>query len=165
MVCRDARHAKKALDMKVQQDRRQRRGGTGAFGACRLVSGSPGQRPWRHAYKGTTWRALLSHLLQRLDGPWRIQIPRTAEDVWPGRTKGRWWAIRKECSMLSSLTTPRSRQYHHAASSKRGKITRSKCAALDRRLVAAVRGNPACSHVLMTMPGIRPVPRSLMRCA
>jgi transposase len=53
MVCLDARHAKKAPDMKVNKT--DRRGGARAFGARRLVSGSPGS--WRHAGEGAARRA------------------------------------------------------------------------------------------------------------
>jgi transposase len=44
MICLDARHAKKALDMKVNKTDARRRG-TSTFGACRLVPGGQGQEP------------------------------------------------------------------------------------------------------------------------
>jgi hypothetical protein len=37
MVCLDARHAKKALDMKVNKTDANDAEGVGTFGACRLV--------------------------------------------------------------------------------------------------------------------------------
>ena len=49
VVCLDARHAKKALDMRVNKT-------DANDSACRLVSGGPGQRSQRHARKGVAWR-------------------------------------------------------------------------------------------------------------
>ncbi len=52
MVCLDARAAQRALDMRGQQDRCQRRRWTGASRSRRLVQGGARQEPRRHALEG-----------------------------------------------------------------------------------------------------------------
>jgi transposase len=57
MVCLDARHAKKALDMKVNKTDANDAEGLAHLVRGRLVPGSSGQRSWRHAYESVARRA------------------------------------------------------------------------------------------------------------
>ena len=151
MVCLDARHAKKALDMKVNKT-----DANDAEGLAHLVRAG-WYREVRVKGRGAMLtKALLgarSHLLSislslenqirgLLKTFGRI-VPKGAGGLFEKNVR----ALITDDAEIAAVIMPlvQARQ-----------MTRSKCAALDRRLIAAVRGN-ATYRILMTMPGIGPI--------
>jgi len=151
MVCLDARHAKKALDMKVNKT-----DANDAEGLAHLVRAG-WYREVRVKGRGAMLtKALLgarSHLLSislslenqirgLLKTFGRI-VPKGAGGLFEKNVR----ALITDDAEIAAVIMPlvQARQ-----------MTRSKCAALDSRLIAAVRGN-ATHRMLMTMPGIGPI--------
>ena len=152
MVCLDARHAKKALDMKVNKT-----DANDAEGLAHLVRAGWYRKSGSKAVAPCLQRHYLAHVVICLASRWplRVQIRGTAERRLAGSYQRALVGYSKRMFMLSSTHDAKIAAVIMPLLQAR-QITRSKCAALDRRLVAAVRGNATC-RMLMTMPGIGPI--------
>jgi transposase len=150
MVCLDARHAKRALDMKVNKT------DANDEGLAHLVRAG-WYREVRVKGRGAMLaKALLGARSQLLDISLALEnqirgLLKTFGQIVPkgggGLFEKNVRALITEDAEIAAVIMPllQARQ-----------VTRDKCAALDHRLIRSVQGDATC-RMLMTMPGIGPV--------
>ncbi len=151
MICLDARHAKKALDMKINKT-----DSNDAEGLAHLVRAG-----W---YREVRIKGRSAMLTKALLGARRqlLEISLTLENQIRGILKTFGLIVPKGAGGLFEKNV-------HTLISGNAEIAavimpllhvcqmaRTKCASLDRRIVASVQQNPTC-RMLMTMPGVGPI--------
>ena len=151
MVCLDARHAKRALDMKVNKT-----DANDAKGLARLVRAGWYREVWVKGRNAMLAKALVGARRQLLSISLALEnqirgllktfgriVPKGAGGLFEKHVR----ALITDDSEIAAVIMPllQARQ-----------VARSNCAALDRRLVRSVQGNAAC-RMLMTMPGVGPI--------
>jgi transposase len=151
MVCLDARHAKKALDMKVNKT-----DANDAEGLAHLVRAGWYREVRVKGRNAMLAKALLGARNQLLGISLALEnqirgilktfgriVPKGAGGLFERNVR----ALITDEAEIATVIMPllQARQ-----------MARAKCAALDRRLVMSVQGNANC-RMLMTMPGIGPI--------
>jgi transposase len=151
MVCLDARHAKKALDMKVNKT-----DANDAEGLAHLVRAGWYREVRVKSRSAMLAKALLGARSQLLSISLALEnqirgilktfgriVPKGAGGLFEKNVR----ALITDDAEIAAVIMPllQARQ-----------MTRSKCAALDRRLIGSVQGNATCRR-LMTMPGVGPL--------
>ena len=151
MVCLDARHAKKALDMKVNKT-----DANDAEGLAHLVRAGWYREVRVKGRSAMLAKALLGARSQLLNMSLALEnqirgilktfgriVPKGAGGLFDKNVR----ALITDDGEIAAVIMPllQARQ-----------MARSKCAALDRRLIGSVQGNATC-RMLMTMPGIGPL--------
>ena len=151
MVCLDARHAKKALDMKVNKT-----DANDAEGLAHLVRAGWYREVRVKGRSAMLAKALLGARSQLLNMSLALEnqirgilktfgriVPKGAGGLFDKNVR----ALITDDGEIAAVIMPllQARQ-----------MARSKCAALDRRLIGSVQGNATC-RMLMTMPGVGPL--------
>jgi transposase len=151
MVCLDARHAKRALDMKVNKT-----DANDAEGLAHLVRAGWYREVRVKGRSAMLTKALLGARSQLLGISLALEnqirgllktfgriVPKGAGGLFEKHVR----ALITDDSEIAAVIMPllQARQ-----------VARSNCAALDRRLVRSVQKNAAC-RMLMTMPGVGPI--------
>ena len=151
MVCLDARHAKKALDMKVNKT-----DANDAEGLAHLVRAGWYREVRVKGRSAMLAKALLGARSQLLNMSLALEnqirgilktfgriVPKGAGGLFDKNVR----ALIMDDGEIAAVIMPllQARQ-----------MARSKCAALDRRLIGSVQGNATC-RMLMTMPGVGPL--------
>jgi transposase len=151
MVCLDARHAKKALDMKVNKT-----DANDAEGLAHLVRAGWYRKVRVKSRSAMLAKALLGARSQLLSMSLALEnqirgILKTFGRIVPKGTGGLFEknvrALISDDGEIAAVIMP--------LLQARG-MARSKCAALDRRLIGSVQGDATCRR-LMTMPGVGPL--------
>jgi transposase len=151
MICLDARHAKKALDMKVNKT-----DANDAEGLAHLVRAGWYREVRVKGRSAMLAKALLGARSQLLNMSLALEnqirgilktfgriVPKGAGGLFDKNVR----ALITDDGEIAAVIMPllQARQ-----------MARSKCAALDRRLIGSVQGNATC-RMLMTMPGVGPL--------
>ena len=151
MICLDARHAKRALDMKVNKT-----DANDAEGLAHLVRAGWYREVRAKGRNAMLAKALISARRQLLVTSLTLEnqirgILKTFGRIVAKGTAGLFEqnvrGLIADDAEIAAVILPllQARQ-----------LTRNKCAALDRRLIALVRANATC-RMLMSMPGIGPI--------
>jgi transposase len=151
MVCLDARHAKKALDMKVNKT-----DANDAEGLAHLVRAGWYREVRVKSRNAMLAKALLGARNQLLSISLALEnqirgilktfgriVPKGAGGVFEKNVRALITGDAELAEVIRPLLQARG-------------IARGKCAALDHRLIRSVQGDPTC-RMLMTMPGVGPI--------